>query len=63
MQSTQIEKKLKEFKKILKHFTKKSLQSPDDVHVLRVKSRELFSLLSKEDAFAKIVKKAISLSN
>ncbi|MDD2652757.1 MAG: CHAD domain-containing protein, partial [Sulfurimonas sp.] len=49
--------------KILKHFTKKSLQSPDDVHVLRVKSRELSSLLSKEDAFAKIVKKAISLSN
>ncbi len=58
-----IAQKLKEFKKIIKHFTKKSLQTPDDIHKLRIKCRELFSLLDKEDAFAKSVKKAISRSN
>ena len=55
--------KLKEFKKLIRHFTKKSLQSEDDIHKLRIKCRELFSLLNKEDAFARSVKKVISLSN
>ncbi len=63
MQNKQIEKKLKEFKKLVKHFIKKSLQSAEDIHALRIKCRELFSLLSKDDAFAKRVKKVISLSN
>lgn len=63
MQNKQIEKKLKEFKKVVKHFRKKSLQSAEDIHALRIKCRELFSLLSKDDAFAKSVKKVISLSN
>lgn len=63
MQNKQIEKKLKEFKKVVKHFIKKSLQSAEDIHALRIKCRELFSLLSKDDAFAKRVKKVISLSN
>ncbi len=58
-----IAQKLKEFKKLIRHFTKKSLQSADDIHKLRIKCRELFSLLDKEDAFAKSVKKIISLSN
>lgn len=55
--------KLKEFKKLIRHFTKKSLQNEDDIHKLRIKCRELFSLLNKEDAFARSVKKVISLSN
>ena len=55
--------KLKEFKKLIRYFTKKSLQSEDDIHKLRIKCRELFSLLDKEDVFAKSVKKIISLSN
>jgi len=55
--------KLKEFQKLIRHFTKKSLQSEDDIHKLRIKCRELFSLLDKEDVFAKSVKKIISLSN
>ncbi|DAB27856.1 MAG: hypothetical protein A2513_08630 [Sulfurimonas sp. RIFOXYD12_FULL_33_39] len=63
MQNKQVEKKLKEFKKVVKHFRKKSLQSAEDIHALRIKCRELFSLLSKDDAFAKSVKKVISLSN
>lgn len=58
-----IAQKLKEFKKLIRHFTKKSLQSADDIHKLRIKCRELFSLLDKEDVFAKNVKKIISLSN
>ncbi len=58
-----IAQKLKEFKKLIRHFTKKSLQSADDIHKLRIKCRELFSLLDKEDIFAKSVKKIISLSN
>ncbi|MGE0738451.1 hypothetical protein [Sulfurimonas sp.] len=55
--------KLKEFKKLIRHFTKKFLQSEGDIHKLRIKCRELFSLLDKEDVFAKSVKKIISLSN
>lgn len=58
-----IAQKLKEFKKLIRHFTKKSLQSADDIHKLRIKCRELFSLLEREDAFAKSLKKIISLSN
>lgn len=56
-------KKLQEFKKFINHFTKYSLQSADDVHTLRIKCRELFSLLSKDDVLARNVKKVISLSN
>ncbi len=55
--------KLKEFKKLIRHFTKKSLQSEGNIHKLRIQCRELFSLLNKEDAFARSVKKVISLSN
>lgn len=55
--------KLKEFQKLIRHFTKKSLQSEGDIHKLRIQCRELFSLLNKEDVFARSVKKVISLSN
>lgn len=56
-------KKLGEFQEFIKHFTEKSLQSVDDIHSLRIKCRELFSLLDKEGTFARSVKKVISLSN
>ena len=63
MENKQVDKKLQEFKKVVKHFRKKSLQSAEDIHTLRIKCRELFSLLSKDDTLAKSVKKIISLSN
>jgi CHAD domain-containing protein len=63
MENALLAKKLEKFKEFIKHFTKKSLQSADDIHTLRIKCRELFSLLDKECAFAKSVKKVISLSN
>ena len=63
MENRLIAQKLQEFKKLIRHFTKKSLQSEGDIHKLRIKCRELFSLLNKEDAFARSVKKVISLSN
>lgn len=63
MQDLLLAKKLREFKEFIKHFTKKSLHSADGIHKLRIKCRELFSLLSKDNAFAKSVKKVISLSN
>ncbi len=63
MENKQVDKKFQEFKKVVKHFRKKSLQSAEDIHTLRIKCRELFSLLSKDDTLAKSVKKVISLSN
>lgn len=63
MKNALLAKKLEKFKEFIKHFTKKSLQSADDIHSLRIKCRELFSLLDKEGAFARSVKKVISLSN
>jgi CHAD domain-containing protein len=63
MENRPITQKLKDFKKVVKHFRKNSLQSAKDIHTLRIKCRELFSLLNKDDAFAKSVKKVISLSN
>ncbi len=63
MEKKSIAKKLQEFKKFIEHFTKNSLQSADDVHALRIKCRELFSLLERDDALARSVKKVISLSN
>ena len=63
MENALLAKKLEKFKEFIKHFTKKSLQSADDIHSLRIKCRELFSLLNKEGAFARSVKKVISLSN
>ncbi|MDY0123219.1 CHAD domain-containing protein [Sulfurimonas sp.] len=63
MENALLAKKLEKFKEFINRFTKKSLQSADDIHTLRIKCRELFSLLDKEGAFAKSVKKVISLSN
>lgn len=63
MENALLAKKLEKFKEFIKHFTKKSLRSADDIHSLRIKCRELFSLLEKSDTFARSVKKVISLSN
>lgn len=63
MENVLLAKKLEKFEEFINRFTKKSLQSADDIHTLRIKCRELFSLLDKEGAFAKSVKKVISLSN
>ncbi|MFA7353420.1 MAG: CHAD domain-containing protein [Sulfurimonadaceae bacterium] len=63
MDNVFLAEKLGEFKEFINRFIKKSLESADDIHKLRIKCRELFSLLSKDDAFAKSVKKVISLSN
>lgn len=63
MDNTILAKKLKEFKKFIAHFIKNSLQSADDIHALRIKCRELFSLLDRDDTLARSIKKVISLSN
>ncbi|MBW6488034.1 CHAD domain-containing protein [Sulfurimonas sp.] len=63
MENALLAKKLEKFKEFINRFTKKSLQSADDIHSLRIKCRELFSLLDKESTFARSVKKVISLSN
>lgn len=63
MDNTILAKKLKEFKKFIENFTRNSLQSADDIHALRIKCRELFSLLDRDDELARSIKKVISLSN
>ncbi|MFA5455218.1 MAG: CHAD domain-containing protein [Sulfurimonas sp.] len=63
MENALLAKKLGEFEEFIERFTKKSLRSADDIHSLRIKCRELFSLLDKGDALARSVKKVISLSN
>lgn len=63
MDNTILAKKLKEFKKFIENFIKNSLQSADDIHELRIKCRELFSLLDRDDTLARSIKKVISLSN
>jgi len=56
-------KKLKKFKKYIEEFVKHKKYNIKDVHKLRVKSRELSSLLSDDDIFYKKCKKVIKLSN
>lgn len=63
MDAKLISKKLKEFKKFIAYFTKNALCSVDDIHTLRIRCRELFSLLNKNEPLAKKIKKAISLTN
>lgn len=63
METNELLKKIKKFKKFIKNFTKHSLEAADDIHFLRVNSRELFSLLNKGEDLTKKIKKIISLSN
>lgn len=56
-------KKLKEFKKHLQSFVRSQKCSNDDIHALRVVSRDLCSLLSVDDPLYAKVKKVIKKSN
>lgn len=55
--------RLKEFKQYSSEFIKYKKEGVEDVHSLRVKSRELFSLLSPEEPVRKNIKKVIKISN
>lgn len=55
--------KLKKYRKYVKEFASKSKDGVEDIHSLRVKSRELFSLIDRNDPFFKRIKKVIKLSN
>jgi len=63
MDSEFLLKKLQEFKKLLSIFVKSNKNDIEEVHKLRVRSRELFSLLSVDDIFYNKLKKVIKLSN
>ena len=63
MSEKQYINKLKEFKKYIGEFVKYKKEGVEDVHSLRVKGRELFSLLSSEEPLRKNVKKVIKTSN
>ncbi|MFA6190829.1 MAG: histidine phosphatase family protein [Sulfurimonas sp.] len=63
MDTTEWLKKLKEFKKYVNNFLKHQKESIEDIHKLRVMSRELFSLLGTDEPFSKGVKKVIKTSN
>ena len=56
-------KKVKEFKKYLGEFILFEKSGVEEVHALRVKSRELLSLVSKSEQFFAELKKIIKLSN
>jgi CHAD domain-containing protein len=56
-------KKLKEYKKYVKRFVNSRKSGHKNIHTLRVRSRELYSLLSDADPFYERVKKVIKISN
>lgn len=55
--------KLKKFRKYIEEFALHSKRGIEEVHELRVNSRELHSLLSKKEPFYAKLKKVIKLSN
>lgn len=63
MQNKLLSKKLKEFRTFVRIFVMHRKGGEDEVHMLRVKSRELYSLVSKEEPFNATLKKVIKLSN
>lgn len=63
MSTAHISNKLKEFKKYLKDFAEYQKSGVEDIHRLRVLTREIFSLLHVEDTIYKRVKKVIKISN
>lgn len=56
-------KKLKKFKKSAKKFVRLKLGSSEDIHSLRIDTRELLSLMSVDDLFYKRLKRVIKLTN
>lgn len=63
MQNQLLSKKLKEFRKFVKTFVMHRKSGEEEVHMLRIKSRELYSLISKDEPFYVKLKKVIKLSN
>ena len=63
MKNLTLTQKFKKFKKYVKEFFLNHKSGIEDVHKLRVSSRELFSLMSHDEAFSKKIKKVIKLSN
>ncbi len=55
--------KLKEFKKSVAHFINHEKSSVEEIHTLRKSSRELLSLICKDEFIYKKIKKIIKLSN
>jgi CHAD domain-containing protein len=58
-----VQKKLQKFKKLVKEFSKSKKSATEDIHILRTKSRELYSILDQEEEFRADLKKVIKLSN
>ena len=56
-------KKLQEYKKFVKQFIVDLKNSVEDIHTLRINSRELHSLISADDPFYPQLKRVIKLSN
>jgi CHAD domain-containing protein len=63
MDSVSLQKKLKSYRKYVKEFIQNKKDSAQDIHDLRVKSRELFSFISKQESSYKALKRVIKLSN
>ena len=63
MENSHCLRKLKEFKKYVQSFVNAHKNSNKDIHILRVVSRDLCSLLSATDPFYERVKKVIKISN
>jgi len=63
MQNKLLAKKLKEFKKYVEKFLMHKKHNVEDIHTLRVNSRELCSIISVDDPFYSRVKRVIKLSN
>lgn len=63
MNTVSLRDKLKKYKKFVQEFTLKNKNGVEDIHKLRVKSRELYSLIDHDDPFFKRIKKVIKLSN
>ena len=63
MKNELLAKKLKTYNRYIKHFVSHKKTSVDDIHTLRVHSRELSSLIPADNAFYTQLKKLIKASN
>lgn len=63
MNNKLLQKKFQEFRKYAKNFVSSGKSEAEDIHKLRVNSRELFSLISVKNPFFTKLKKVIKLSN
>lgn len=59
----QLAKKFSEYQKVLKKFISKHKNKIEQIHDLRIKSRELYSIINRQEPFAKDLKQVIKLSN